>query len=63
MFHVIHEDIKASLIKDLLHTLDTKQIFFIERACQAERTMRQQDTFKEWQNFLADELANYSPKK
>lgn len=63
MLHVIHEDTKASLIKDLLHTLDTKQIFFIERACRLERTARQQDTFSQWQSFLAAELPNYSPKK
>ena len=63
IFRVIHEDAQTSHIKDLLHNLNTEQFYFIERACQCERKERQEQIFRQWQQFLAQELPEYPIKK
>ena len=63
LLHIIHENAHASHIKELLHTLDTKQLFFIERACRLEKENRQQAIFRQWQEYLKSELAHEQAKK
>ena len=63
IFRVIYEDAQTSHIKDLLHNLTTEQFYFIERACQSERRERQEQIFRQWQQFLAQELPESPMKK
>lgn len=63
IFRVIHEEPQTSQIKDLLHNLDSEQFYFIERACQKERRERQGQIFRQWQQFVAQELAQHTSQK
>lgn len=60
---IVHENAQTTQIKELLQALDSKQLFFIERACRLEKTRRQRVIFQQWQEYLKSELGNnYSQK-
>lgn len=60
---IVHENAQTSQIKELLQALDSKQLFFIERACRLEKARRQQAVFQQWQEYLKSELGNNYPQK